>query len=340
MASNLNSTDSDPELDALKGAYSSLLLWTNSIVLSFSIFAFIFVLVFRKRPVIVLSQVPFLVGVTVCLATLSGAYFAGTADVGDCWVHYILWYLAFNVFFALITAREWRVWRMYKAISEGKRGKVSALGPMLYVAAVAVAIVLIVIFTWLLPYTQYGTKPCQRAVTDKPVTPHMAAVAQTDCYFGVLIHVIALVIAFMARNVPSICGDAQSILLLSALGIIYIGLSLASYNTNNPFTRTNLRIAYTVVDFVLQLSALYLLIFKRVFYMHLTNIDLVKKFLGIELEEYEAVAYGVKPINSRSEGLGLGRPGDLTQQKTTHYTTRYYSNEEGINGGAEYVASV
>ncbi len=284
------------DLEHLKDVYATLLLVTNSIVLALSLLAFGFVLVFWRKPVIVLSQRGFLLGVPLALAIVSGSYFAGSATTSDCWVHYTLWYFGFNVFFAMLTAREWRVWRMYKNIKDGVRNQVSHKWPSLYIAVWGVLIILVVIFTWLLPYTTYGTKPCQRSSHDKKVTSSMAAVAQLDAYFGLLNHVLALIMAFIARSVPSICGDAQSIFAVTILGMIYISITLASYNTESDVTRTNLRIAYTVVDFVLQVFALSMLVFKRAFYIGMSYQDLVKLFMNIELDIFRSVA-GIRPAS-------------------------------------------
>jgi hypothetical protein len=274
----------------------------------------LFILWFWNRPIMVLSQRGFLLAVPILLGVSSGAYFVGSSTTQECWVHYLMFQISFQMFFAALTAREYRVWAMYRNIQKGKTKKVSVVWPYVYVVLVGVAIGLIVVYTWLRPFTEFGTKPCQRTAEDKPVTAEMAQLSSTDQYFGIANHIVAFAVAFFARNVPSICSDAKVIFWITALGIVYICLSLASYHTTGA-TKTSFRIAYTVVDFIIQTSAICFLLFKRAKYLKLDRAGLVKKFIQAELGIYQAVA-GIAPASSEAGESAA------EQDPETVYTTR------------------
>merc|ERR1719453_3001462 len=104
----------------LKAAYSTLLVWTNSLVLVEAALGLLFVIWFWKRPIMVLSQRGFLLAVPILLGVGAGAYFVGSSTTQECWVHYLMFQISFQMFFAALTAREYRVWAMYRNIQKGE----------------------------------------------------------------------------------------------------------------------------------------------------------------------------------------------------------------------------
>lgn len=320
-------------VEAITDAYESLLVWVNSICLSLSILALLFIMYHWKSPVIILSQRGFLVSTVICLIISNAAYFAGSSTISECWVHYILYYVSMNAFFALLTAREYRVWQMHRAVKSTSCMKpINKWMPFVYVIFMAVVSLLIAIFAWLLPFSNYGVKPCQRDPSVY-VPDQLKEVAQIYSYWFILNHVLAFGMAFVARNVPSVCGDAKTIFVLSSLGIIYVALSLASYNVATKEQKQILRICYTIFDLIIQVLAVALLVFKRQYYLDLDKTEVVKIFLNLEWDVYQAIAGGTV------------ENADSTFVTTKHYSTwspsqRDPQPEEGQDCSVEQVTVV
>lgn len=280
---------------ALGAAYKALLLWCNSVSLSLAAVGALFLLYNWSAPVVLLSQRWLLLSICLCVLVDSASYFAGSETTADCWTNYLLSYTSSAGLFALLTAREFRLWWTYRRLQhqDGRRTswKVAFLLPALFVGLVVLLEVLVVIFTWLLPFTELGIKPCQRG-PNETVSSEMQLVANTPQYVMLLLHVVALLVATVARNVPSICGDAYAIFVISFLGLAYVSISIASYSATTMHTKTSMRIAYTVIQFVMNLLIMGCLIFKRGFYTSLSKAESVKRFMNIDLDVFMAIEYG------------------------------------------------
>merc|ERR1712007_203785 len=91
---------------------------------------------------------------------------------------------------------------------------------------------------------------------------------------------------------------------------------------------------YTVLQFVFYLLTIFLLIFKRVLYVKYDKVELVKAFLGIELDLFQAIA-GIRPMSQQplsESALELQQPSTWGELKTTKHTTVYFDNNS--SGGS------
>jgi hypothetical protein len=206
----------------------------------------------------------------------NASYFGGSSTTSECWLTYNLKNVGQNAVFALLAAREFKLWRMYQKIRIGERRKVKDTIPILFVVFCIIATLLFVNLTWLNPFSQAGIKPCQRSQDAEKPSENMQAWANSSMYFAIFIHAVSLIISIIAWNVPSICSDAQAILVISIIGVIYAGISLASYHTATALEKVSYRITYTVLQFVFYLLTIFLLIFKRLLYIKYDKVELVK----------------------------------------------------------------
>jgi hypothetical protein len=280
---------------ALVDAYKALLLWTNSVSLALAAVGALFLLYNWSSPVVLLSQRWLLLSICLCVLVESSSYFAGSATTTECWINYLLAFASSACLFALLTAREFRLWWTYRSLQsqDGRRTswKVAFLLPALFVSIVVLIEVLVTIFTWLLPFTELGIKPCQRG-PNETVSTEMQAVANSPQYVMLVLHVVALIVSTVARNVPSICSDAYAIFIISLLGLVYVSLCIASYSATTLHSKTSLRIAYTSIQLVINILIMGCLIFKRGFYLSLSKAESVKRFMNIDLDVFMAIEYG------------------------------------------------
>jgi len=272
----------------------------------------------------ILSQRSMMLAMTVCIIAFSGAQVFGPGSPNpNCWKRAVVKYFFISAFYALITVKEYFVYNLHTKLVARKRYSAKPLKIASWVYVVVNGFLGLFLFYWFLikPAADEGhlCKPSGRAPD---------ASQNAFDYYLLCSHVICFVIAFIARNVPSICSDAKVIYVVSILALCSVGTHIAKfYFADNWRVYYGLRYAFIALDFLVFMISITFLVFSRVRYLKWNKANVVQTFLNVELNLYEFVAHSYR-VNRQATV-------DEHGAKTTAFN---YGDETNV--GSTYVETI
>jgi hypothetical protein len=240
--------------------------------------AVVFILAYRDRPIIVFSQRRFLVPCCVGIALLNGGVAASAMTLSFpsaalCNAAEGVVLVAGAFVCAALGAKNWRAWRVHKGTHEMKRVTISDRQLWLAIALPTAAMLLL----WLVALFWFPLEPdaCDHFSCHRKGQPiHLVMYALL-----VLLAILVIIVALLARNVPSIGAESSGILYTLAFYffviVVNIALSsaLASTPTFSSWLNSFSMLALTVV-------ATGLIVFRKALYLSLTQEELYAIFLS------------------------------------------------------------
>uniref|UniRef100_A0A7S2RLL1 G-protein coupled receptors family 3 profile domain-containing protein n=1 Tax=Mucochytrium quahogii TaxID=96639 RepID=A0A7S2RLL1_9STRA len=277
----------------LKDSYESLAEAVSIICFTYALLSLVVIWRGWNKHIMILSQRSFMLGIAITLIVANAGSLAGCDTHIRGLFHAMFFYVGMTTYFAILTAKEFRCYYLWKAITTNGEtnysSKASTYGPWIFVG-VSFLIIFLQVLIQEIPSIKYGFKPCGNSATESKRISETYNIPDTGkFYFFIANHIFAFLMAVLARRVPSICGDAKTILVVSFLGVVYVALKMISHRhdlTND--TKTRYRIAYTCIDLAIQVISLTGLIFSRLVHWNMRKEDIVKVFLKTEFRQYEA----------------------------------------------------
>mmetsp|Transcript_21416 Transcript_21416/g.46696 ORF Transcript_21416/g.46696 Transcript_21416/m.46696 type:complete len:179 (-) Transcript_21416:503-1039(-) len=111
--------------------------------------------------------------------------------------------------------------------------------------------------------------------------------------------------AIIGRNYPSVSGDSISLFVLGAVGMgwVFVDIILSAGSYSAATTMVLYIYSYLFMLLVMILAFISI-VFERAFYLHYSKHEVVSKFLGVDLDFYEANVHGrkVKDVDATSWG--------------------------------------
>lgn len=240
--------------------------------------AVVFIQANRERPIIVFSQRRFLVPFCIGVAVLNVG--AATLALTLCFPSDALCNTAQGIALvagsfvcAALGAKNWRAWRLHKGTHEMKRVTITDCQLWFAIALPTVAMLLF----WVVSLVWFPLQPnaCDHFQCHRHGEPiHLAMYA-----FLILLAFLVVVVAVLARNVPSIGAESSGILYTVAffLFVIIINVALGAALGNTPNVSTWL-MSFSMLT--LTFVAIGFIVFRKAFYLSLTQQELYAIFLA------------------------------------------------------------
>ena len=263
----------------LGGAVELLLALAQSALgATLALGAVVFILAYRERPIIVFSQRRFLVPCCVGIALLNVGVAASAMTLSFpsaalCNGAEGVVLVAGAFVCAALGAKNWRAWRVHKSTHEMKRVTISDRQLWLAIVLPTAAMLLL----WLVALIWFPLEPnaCDHFHCHRKGHPiHLAMYALL-----ILLAFIVIIVALLARNVPSIGAESSGILYTVAFFFFVIvvngalNAALAGAPTVSAWLNSFSMLALTVL-------ATGLIVFRKAFYLSLTQEELYAIFLS------------------------------------------------------------
>jgi hypothetical protein len=240
--------------------------------------AVVFIQAYRERPIIVFSQRRFLVPFCIGIAVLNVG--VATSVLTLCFPSDALCNTTEGIVLvagafvcAALGAKNWRAWRVHKSTHEMKRVTVTDCQLWLAIALPTVAMLLL----WVVSLVWFPLQP--NACDHFQCHRHGDAIHLVMYALLILLAFLVIVVAVLARNVPSIGAESSGILYTVAIYffVIIINGALSAALANSPTIGIWLisfsMLAVTVV-------AMAFIVFRKAFYLSLTQQELYAIFLA------------------------------------------------------------
>mmetsp|Transcript_18225 Transcript_18225/g.29643 ORF Transcript_18225/g.29643 Transcript_18225/m.29643 type:complete len:343 (-) Transcript_18225:646-1674(-) len=271
-----------------------------------SILGILFILWFWRRPIVLLSQRYFVLGVFAAGAIASGfrpllsmRMSSSFDSVPICFLDTFTLFPPVNVMITMITVKEFRVYYVFKQASLLQTARNIAPLLYLYVFLSLVLSTIIVILMYILAPTQgrsffaeevdqlVWVAPCE----SDPTREHglnrrsFTVVLLVQLFFQ---SIIMLVVAYKARNVPSVAGESMamfiiSIIINSAFGVAFVTYFVFWDNVRFLFNYTTMGYGWGEAFMALGLMivnvvTVYLLAFRKYISINESKNDIHSKF--------------------------------------------------------------
>ncbi len=259
-------------------------------ILILALLAALFVAVFWKKPVIVLSQRWHLMCIIGFLMLDNMGTFFGSSTTAECFYNKVLSAIGFSGFYATLGAKELQAFFLDRSIKRYSFKPLSKVYPILYIVFWVALCTGAAIFAWLIPYSNSGVKPCDIDPSEYQfLSVHDRTVSKMYSYTLLVNHLCAFVIGTLSWRCRSVMGDALAVFILSLLGVVYVSVNLISYAQTDLETKNKLRISANIIDCLIQVMALWSLVFNRCFYLNYSAEAIVKLYLHIGIREYNEI---------------------------------------------------